>query len=175
MKISVVALYVILMIGLMEGPSIHDFKIQKLNSDEQIDLSDFKGKKILFVNVASKCGFTPQYEDLQKFYEQYQDQLVVIGFPCNQFGGQESGSEVQIAEFCSKNYGVTFPVTTKINVKGKEQHPIYKWLTEKELNGVDNYRVSWNFNKFLVDENGKLLGHFGSGVNPFDEKILSKL
>jgi len=155
--------------------SIYDYKIEALDSDETIDLSDYRGKKMLLVNVASKCGYTPQYEDLQRLHETYQDRLVIIGFPCNQFLFQESGSEDQIAAFCQKNYGVTFPMTTKIKVKGSGKHPIYQWLTSKKLNGVDDYSVSWNFNKFLVDEQGRLVGHFKSSVEPFDEKIISHL
>ena len=155
--------------------SIYDYKIEALNSEQLIDLSEYQGKMMLLVNVASKCGYTPQYDDLQKLYETYQDKLVVIGFPCNQFLFQESGSEEDIALFCRKNYGVTFPMTTKIKVKGGDKHPIYQWLTSKKLNGVDNYSVSWNFNKFLIDENGKLIDHFKSSVEPFDEKIVSHL
>lgn len=155
--------------------SIYDFQIEALDSDEIIDLADYKGKKMLLVNVASKCGYTPQYTDLQKLYETYQDRLVIIGFPCNQFLFQESGSEEEIATFCQKNYGVTFPMTTKIKVKGSGKHPIYKWLTSKDLNGVDDYSVSWNFNKFLVDEKGVLIGYFKSSVAPFDEQIVGHL
>ncbi|MDH5474758.1 MAG: glutathione peroxidase [Cyclobacteriaceae bacterium] len=155
--------------------NIHDFSIQALDSDKEIKLSDYAGKKILIVNVASKCGFTPQYKDLQKLYEMYEDKLVIIGFPCNQFMGQEPENELGIKEFCEKNYGVTFPMTTKIDVNGDNQHPIYKWLTEKKRNGVDDYKVSWNFNKFLIDEEGKLIGYFGSKTKPFDEAITSLL
>ena len=155
--------------------SIYEYQIQALNSDELIDLSTFKGKKILFVNVASKCGFTNQYEDLQKLYDQHQTKLAIIGFPCNQFLKQEGGSEEKIAAFCQMNFGVTFPMTQKINVKGKKQHPIYKWLTTKNLNGKDNYKVSWNFNKFLVDEEGKLINHYNSKIEPFDQEIIQHL
>lgn len=161
---------------MMQSPkTIHSFTIPMLNSEEVLSLEKFKGKKILLVNVASECGYTPQYEDLQLFYEKYKESVVVIGLPCNQFGGQESGSEAEIAQFCKFNYGVTFPITTKIDVKGKDAHPIYQWLTKKDQNGVDDYSLNWNFNKFLVDENGKLMGHFGSSVNPFDDSILSLL
>ena len=155
--------------------SIHYYKIQALNSEETIDLADYRGKMLLLVNVASKCGYTPQYEDLQKLYDTYQDKLVIIGFPCNQFLFQESGSEADIATFCRKNYGVTFPMTTKIKVKGSDKHPIYQWLTSKKLNGVDNYSVSWNFNKFLIDEQGNLIGHLKSSVKLFDDKIIREL
>ncbi|MDH5398358.1 MAG: glutathione peroxidase [Cyclobacteriaceae bacterium] len=157
------------------APNFHDFKIQALDSDEIIELAGFKGKKILVVNVASKCGFTPQYKDLQALYEKYQDKLVIIGFPCNQFGSQEPGTETLIQEFCSANYGVTFPMTTKVDVKGDDQHPIYQWLTSKTKNGKDDYKVSWNFNKFLIDEEGNLIDYFPSKVKPFDEEIVSHL
>ena len=152
--------------------SIYDFQIQALDSDEVIELSQFKGKKILIVNVASRCGYTPQYDGLQKLYEKYQDQLVIIGFPCNQFLFQESGSESKIANFCRTNYGVSFPMTTKVKVKGSAKHPIYQWLTTKELNGVNDFKVSWNFNKFLIDENGTLVAHFGSSVKPSSREII---
>lgn len=158
-----------------DGQSIYDFKIEALNSDEVIDFSAFKGKKLLIVNVASKCGFTHQYADLEKLYQKYQDKLVIVGFPCNQFLMQEPGSEETIAQFCSTTYGVTFPMTTKVNVKGKNQHPIYQWLTSKEYNGKEDYKVSWNFNKFLLDENGNLLEHFTSKVEPFGEEITKYL
>ncbi|GJM30741.1 MAG: glutathione peroxidase [Cyclobacteriaceae bacterium] len=155
--------------------SIYDYKIEALNSNEVIDLSMHRGKMMLLVNVASKCGYTPQYQDLQKLYETYQDKLVIIGFPCNQFLFQESGSEEQIAQFCQTNYGVTFPMTTKIKVKGANKHPIYRWLTSEKLNGVGDYAVSWNFNKFLIDENGRLIGFYKSSVAPFSEEIISHL
>ena len=155
--------------------SIHDYQIQALNSEEIIDFSDFKGKKILVVNVASKCGFTNQYEGLEKLYKMYKDDLVIVGFPCNQFLGQEPGTEEKIAEFCSATYGVTFPLTTKVKVKGKEQHPIYKFLTSKELNGVDDYSISWNFNKFMLDEEGKLLEYYPSKTLPLSSKITKHL
>lgn len=151
--------------------SIHDFSIRALNSEEEINFKDFEGKKILVVNVASKCGFTYQYEGLEKLYNTYSENLVVVGFPCNQFLMQEPGSEEKIANFCSATYGVTFPMTQKIKVKGKEQHPIYAWLTSKAQNGKSDYDISWNFNKFLLDEEGKIIDHFGSKVKPMDEEI----
>jgi glutathione peroxidase len=132
---------------------------------------DFKGKYVLCVNVASECGYTPQYADLQKLAEKYADKLVVIGFPCNQFMGQEPGTAEDIQTFCKKNYGVTFPLSQKISVKGEDQHPIYQWLTTKSLNGVSDATIKWNFNKILVDPNGNWLKHFGSGVNPLSEEI----
>ncbi len=172
------SLILVLNLSLMvetEQKSIYDYSIKRLNSEEKINLSEYRGKKILFVNVASKCGYTPQYTGLQKLYEEYSDQLVIIGFPCNQFLWQESGTEDKIAQFCKLNYGVTFPITTKINVKGSSKHPIYQWLTLKKFNGKGDYGVSWNFNKFLVDEEGNLLSHFSSGVKPYDPQLLNFL
>jgi glutathione peroxidase len=164
-----------LFLSSFSSSSIYDYKIKALDSDQEIDLSSFKGKKILIVNVASKCGYTPQYEDLQKLSMQYDDKLVVLGFPCDQFAGQELDSELEIKQFCTTEFHVTFPMTTVIDVKGKDQHPIYKWLTEKSMNGVGDYSVSWNFNKFLIDENGNLLEYFSSKVKPMDEAILKYL
>jgi len=155
--------------------SIYDYKIKSLNSKEVIDLADYRGKMMLMVNVASRCGFTKQYQDLQRLFETYQDQLVVIGFPSNQFLFQEPGSEEKIESFCKSNYGVSFPMTTKIKVRGSKKHPIYNWLTDISLNGVNDTGVSWNFNKFLIDRNGHLVGHFKSTVEPFDHRIIDRL
>ena len=120
-------------------------------------LAKFKGKKILFVNTASECGFTKQYADLQILHDTYKDKLVIIGVPCNQFGGQEPGDAMQIQSFCQVNYGVTFLMTEKVDVKGDKQHPLYTWLTQKEMNGVKSSSVKWNFQKYLIDENGYLV------------------
>lgn len=158
----------------MQTSSIYDIKINSLNG-EKIDLHKFKGKKILFVNVASECGFTPQYADLEKLYETYKNKLIVIGLPCNQFGGQEPGTAVQIQQFCTKNYGVTFLMTEKIDVKGINQHQLYKWLTNKKLNGVKSSSVKWNFQKYLIDENGKYLDFFYSITKPMSTKIIKYL
>ncbi len=146
------------------------FKINSLDGKE-INLNDFKGKKLLLVNTASECGFTPQYEELQQLHEKYQDKLVIIGFPCNQFGHQEPGDASEIKAFCKKNYGVTFLMTEKIEVKGDGQHPIYKWLTEKEENGVKTSHVKWNFQKYLLDEQGRLIDVFYSTTKPMSKKI----
>ena len=154
--------------------SIYDYSIKSIDGDT-INLADFKGKNILFVNVASKCGFTPQYEDLQKLHEKYKDNLVVIGFPCNQFRNQEPGTLDEIKNFCSSNYGVTFLMTEKIDVKGKNQHPIYQWLTRKELNGVKNSSVKWNFQKYLVGKNGNYIDFFYSITKPLSKKITKYL
>jgi glutathione peroxidase len=150
--------------------SIYSIQINDLEGNP-IDLGQFKGKKILFVNVASECGFTPQYEDLQTLSENYEEDLVVIGLPCNQFGEQEPGNSQEILEFCQTNYGVTFILTEKIEVKGENQHELYAWLTEKELNGVKNSTVKWNFQKYLVDENGQLIEYFNSAIGPLNSKI----
>lgn len=155
--------------------TIYDYKIQALDSDKTIDLSSYKGKKILIVNVASKCGYTPQYEALQELSIQYDDKLVVLGFPCDQFLGQELDSEAEIKTFCTNEFHVTFPMTTMIEVKGDNQHPIYQWLTKESMNGKGDYKVSWNFNKFLIDENGNLLEYFPSKVKPMDEEITKYL
>jgi glutathione peroxidase len=154
--------------------NLYDVSINTLTG-ESIKLSDFNGKKILFVNVASKCGYTPQYVDLQKLSDTYKDQLVVIGVPCNQFGGQEPGSSEEIAAFCEKNYGVTFLMTEKVDVKGDNQHPLYAWLTQKSQNGAEDSTVKWNFQKYLVSEDGQYLGMYASGVTPMDKLITEKL
>ncbi|WGH77081.1 glutathione peroxidase [Tenacibaculum tangerinum] len=154
--------------------SLFDVKISSING-ESLDLSQFKGKKILFVNVASKCGFTGQYEGLQELYTKYKDKLVVVGVPCNQFGGQEPGTTKEIQSFCSVNYGVEFPMTEKIEVKGENQHPLYQWLTQKEKNGKLNSSVKWNFQKYLVDEEGRLIDVFYSMTKPSSKKITKLL
>lgn len=154
--------------------SIYNFKVEALEGGT-INFADFKGKKILIVNTASKCGYTPQYEELQKLYDQYKDKLVIIGFPANNFGGQEPGTNTEIKEFCKKNYGVTFPMAAKISVKGDDMAPIYKYLTSKAENGVLDAEVKWNFGKFLLDEKGNLVEYFPSKVKPLSEEIVSKL
>jgi len=154
--------------------SIYDISIHSLDG-KPIDLSKFKGKKLLFVNVASECGFTKQYKDLQKLSDSYLDQLVVIGSPCNQFGKQEPGNAEEIQTFCERNFGVTFLLTEKIDVKGSKQHPLYKWLTSKDLNGKKNSSVKWNFQKYLVDESGKLIDYYYSITSPTSSKITKHL
>jgi len=154
--------------------SIFQFKVASLDGGV-IDFSTFKGKKILVVNTASECGYTPQYKDLQALYEKYKDKLVIVGFPANNFGGQEPGTNSEIKSFCQKNYGVTFPMAAKISVKGDDTAPIYQWLTHKDQNGVLDAEIKWNFNKFLLDENGKMVAYFPSKVTPMSEEITSKL
>lgn len=154
--------------------SIYDIKINALNG-EDIDFNNYKGKYILFVNVASNCGFTGQYEDLQKLYDTYQDKLMIIGVPCNQFGGQEPGSASEIETFCKINYGVTFLMTEKVDVKGENQHPLYQWLTQQSKNGTSSSSVKWNFQKYLIDKNGVLLDYFYSTTKPMSTKITKYL
>ncbi len=154
--------------------SLYNIKINSLQG-KPIQFADFKNKHILFVNVASKCGFTPQYEDLEKLHQTYKDKLVVIGVPCNQFGKQEPGNASEIQQFCEVNYGVSFLMTEKIEVKGENQHPLYAWLTSKDLNGKKSSSVKWNFQKYLVDENGELIDYYFSITKPTSSKITSYL
>ena len=158
----------------MQEKSIYDFKVKDL-SGNVIDFSTFKGKNILIVNTASECGFTPQYADLEELYKKERNRLVVVGFPTDDFGGQEPGTNEEIGNFCKKNYGVTFPIAEKITVKGPAKAPIYDWLTSREKNGVADAEISWNFNKFLIDENGKLLKKFESKISPTSDEILNLL
>ncbi len=153
--------------------SIYDIEIRDINGNI-IDLNTFKGKKMLFVNVASACGFTPQYIQLEELQQRYKGSLIVIGVPCNQFGGQEPGTLEEIKSFCERNYNISFLLTEKILVKGKKKHPLYAWLTDKSKNGVVNSSVKWNFQKYLVNEQGELLNYFYSTTQPLSLKI-SKL
>src|SRR5690554_304095 len=160
--------------NMQEQQSIYNISINSLDG-KSIDLKDFKGKKILIVNTASECGFTGQYQGLQELYDTYKNKLVVIGVPCNQFGGQEPGSATEIQSFCKQNYGVTFLMTEKVDVKGDNQHPLYAWLTNKELNGVSSSSVKWNFQKYLIDEDGNIIDYFYSITKPNSSKITSYL
>jgi len=139
--------------------SIYDFKVKALDGST-IDFSKYKGKKILIVNTASKCGNTPQYADLEAMYKKYKGKLVIVGFPANDFGAQEPGTDKEITEFCTKNYGVTFPMASKITVKGDNMAPIYQWLTNKKYNGLMDSEVKWNFQKYLLDEQGHLVAMY---------------
>lgn len=155
--------------------SVYDFKVTGLDG-KPLDIAQYKGKKILIVNTASKCGFTPQYADLEKLYTQYKDKLVVIGFPANNFGQQEPGTAQEITEFCTKNYGVTFPMAEKSDVIGDNISPLFKYLTDQaHALGVADPVVKWNFTKFLIDENGKLIAVFPSKVKPMDAEITKYL
>jgi glutathione peroxidase len=150
--------------------SIYDFKVKSIDGST-FDFKTLKGKKIIIVNTASECGNTPQYEELEQIYKKYKSKnVVVIGFPANNFGGQEPGSDKDIKAFCSKNYAVTFPMMSKISVKGSDMAPIYKWLTEKSANGVKDAPVTWNFQKFLIDENGKWVNSIAPKTAPLSSK-----
>ncbi len=158
--------------GLTESNTMsdfYDFQLKALDGEE-IDFSRYKGKKVLLVNVASECGYTPQYEDLQNLHTEYRHKVAVLGFPANNFGGQESGTNQQIADFCQKNYGVDFQMFSKISVKGADQHPLYEWLREQS-----GQEPSWNFCKYLVDEEGKVIGFYPSDVNPMEDQIVEKI
>ncbi len=150
--------------------SIHSIDVEMIDG-EVISLSKYKGKKLLIVNVASACGFTPQYEGLQELHNMFGDILVVLGCPCNDFGGQEPGSEQEIQSFCSTSFGVTFPMTKKLGIVN-ETHPLYAWLTSQEANGVVDAEVNWNFCKFLVNEDGQLAHFYASAVAPASEEII---
>ena len=168
--INVLLLTVITVFG---QNSLHDFTVKDIEGND-FDLSTLKGKKVLVVNTASKCGLTPQFEQLQSMFEQYGgDDFVIIGFPANNFANQEPKSNSEIVEFCEMNYGVTFPMMSKISVKGDDMHPVYQWLTHKSQNGKQDSEVSWNFQKYLIDENGKLVDVIEPKVKPDDTKIIS--
>ena len=155
-----------------QSNSIHQFKVKDING-ETFDMSSLKGKKVLVVNTASKCGFTPQYKQLQELYEKYKDTgFTIVGFPANNFMNQEPGSIAEIKEFCTQNYGVTFQMMDKVSTKGKDQSPIYEWLTQKKKNGVKNSKVRWNFQKYLIDEEGQLVDVVSPQKSPLNKKIV---
>ena len=156
----------------INAQSFYDLKATDINGEE-FDFANLKGKKVLIVNTASKCGYTPQYEGLQELFEQYGgDNFVIIGFPANNFMKQEPGSNEDIKSFCTKDYGVSFPMMSKISVKGKEIHPVYEWLTKKKLNGFSNSKVKWNFQKYLIDEKGNLIKVFSTKTKPMSSEIV---
>ena len=173
LKLFLISINIILL-NMNDLKSIYEIKINDIWGDA-IELNDFKGKYILFVNVASECGFTGQYKDLQKLHEEYGSKLVVIGVPCNQFGGQEPGESHEITAFCTEKYSVTFLMTEKIEVKGSNQHPLYKWLTDKNSNGIKNSTVRWNFQKYLVDPSGNLIDYWYSITQPLSQKIIKHI
>lgn len=155
----------------LQEKTIYDFVVEDIEG-KKFDFATLKGKKIMIVNVASRCGYTKQYKGLQALYEKYKNHnFVIIGFPSNDFMGQEPGTNSEIATFCKSKYGVNFPMMSKIKVKGKKAHPIYHFLTKKSLNGVLDGKVRWNFHKFLIDEKGNIVKELRSGVKPLDEKI----
>lgn len=158
----------------LSGTSIYDFRVPGLDGKE-IDLSVYKGKKIMIVNTASKCGLTPQYEGLETLYEKYKDKLVIIGFPANNFKQQEPGTNQEIAEFCKKNYGVSFPMAEKVSVKGDDIHPLFKYLVGEAAKKGFNDPITWNFTKFLVDEKGELITVFTPKTLPLSDEVLKYL
>ncbi len=176
MKILIIAFSIILSGTVLFGQtSFYDYTVKDING-ENFSLSQLKGKKVMVVNTASKCGLTPQYADLEALYKEYADKnFIIIGFPSNDFMSQEPGSDSEIKDFCQKNYGVTFPMMSKITVKGEEMHPLYKWLTSKELNGFEDSSVKWNFQKYLIDESGKLVGIIPPKNKPHTDEVLKFL
>jgi glutathione peroxidase len=161
-------------VAFSQTSGLYDFKVKTLDGGT-FDFSTLKGKKVMIVNVASQCGNTPQYKDLESLYEKNKDYFVIIGFPANNFGSQEPGTASEIRKFCTENYGVTFPLMEKISVKGDDMAPIYKWLTSKKENGVMDSEVKWNFQKYLIDENGKLVEVLDPKEKPTSDKVLSWL
>ena len=173
MKKSILLLagIIIASISFSQKKTFYDIKVKDIEGN-MVDLSKYKGKKVLVVNVASKCGYTPQYKKLEKLYKNYKDSnLVILGFPCNDFNEQEPGTEKEIKTFCTKNYGVTFPMMAKIKVLGDDMEPLYKWLQRKSENGVQDNDVKWNFNKFMISEEGEFQGYLPSQVEP-DNQII---
>jgi glutathione peroxidase len=154
--------------------NLHEFKMKSLDGKE-VDLSIYKGKKVVILNTASKCGYTPQYEVWEKYYEANKDKVVVLGFPANEFGGQEPGTNSEIASFCQKNYGVTFPMFSKVVVKGEGKCDLYKFLTTKSLNGWNDKEPSWNFCKYVINEKGELTHFFASGVKPDSKEFMEAI
>lgn len=172
-------LLIVLTMGILSNStaqkSFYDFTVKDITGKE-FSFADLKGKKVLVVNTASKCGFTPQFEDLEKLYKEYGgDSFTIVGFPSNDFAKQDPGSNKEIAAFCQENYGVTFPMMSKIKVKGNDKHPLYQWLTEEEMNGVESSKVGWNFQKYLISESGELEGHLASKKGPYSKEILDWL
>ena len=173
-KILFVSCLMVMVIGTFaQSKTLYDFKANTLGG-EPFDLSSLKGKKVLVVNTASKCGLTPQYATLQKLYDTYKDKnFVIIGFPANNFMSQEPGTNTEIKEFCTRNYGVTFPMMSKISVKGSDIDPLYQWLTSKSLNGIVDAEVQWNFQKFMINEQGQLVDFVSPRDKPDCDKIIS--
>ena len=157
-----------------QNGSVYDFTMTSIDGQD-INLAAYKGKKILIVNTASECGYTPQYEGLQKLHETYGEKVAILGFPANNFGGQEPGSDLEIQKFCKANYGVTFQMFSKISVKGDDMHPLYQWLSDKSKNGWNEDAPGWNFCKYLIDEQGKLVKFYGSGIEPMSDDIVKAI
>ncbi|GAB3238696.1 glutathione peroxidase [Hymenobacter seoulensis] len=154
--------------------TVYDFTVKSIDGKD-VKLSQYKGKKLLIVNTASECGYTPQYKELEELYQKHGDKVTVLGFPANNFGGQEPGTEAQIAAFCEKNYGVTFPLFSKVSVKGDDTAPLYKFLADKAKNGAVGDAPSWNFCKYLVDEQGHVVAFYPSKVKPMSEELVTAI
>jgi len=164
----------LLFMSISADTSIYDFELDSLSGDE-VSLSEYEGNVLLVVNTASECGYTPQYKELQELYETYNEEgFYVLGFPANNFGGQEPGSDEEIAQFCELNYGVTFPMFSKISVKGDDQHPLYQYLTQAD-NPDFTGEIGWNFEKFLIDRNGNIVRRFKSNVTPMGDELTESL
>ncbi len=178
MKLIVVLSFFLIMYTTTHSQTMHsfyDFKVQTIDNKE-FDFTQLKGKKVLIVNTASECGYTPQYAELEELYKKYGgEKFTILGFPSNDFGSQEPGSNAEIQQFCRKNYGVSFPMMAKISIKGEDQHPLYQWLTKQAENGVQDADVKWNFQKFLIDENGKWVRVISYKESPLSEEILEWL
>lgn len=165
-------LVILFVFNLGEAQSFYDLKAKTIDG-KLFKFESLKGKTVMIVNTASKCGYTHQYEDLQKLYETYKDDnFIIIGFPANDFLKQEPGTDKEIKEFCTLNFGVSFPMMSKISVKGNKMHPVYMWLTNKTLNKVSDSKIKWNFQKYIIDEEGNLLHYFSPGTDPFDDEII---
>lgn len=171
-RLGFLFLMTVFSLAVFSQSGFYDFKVKTLEGAD-FDFSSLKGKKVMIVNTASKCGYTPQYKELEEMHEKYQDDLVIIGFPANNFMNQEPGSAADIRKFCTEKYGVTFPMMEKISVKGNDMAPLYKWLTSKDKNGVMDSDVKWNFQKYLIDENGKLVDVVYSKDKPDSDKIIA--
>jgi len=169
---TIAALMTLIVSPALSQKSFYDFTVESIDG-QQYSMADLKGKKVMIVNTASKCGHTPQYKDLELLNKAYRQKLVIIGFPANNFMDQEPLNNKEIKEFCKSKYGVTFPMMAKISVKGDDMHPLYRWLTSKSANGVLDSEVSWNFQKYIIDENGKLVGFFKPAVKPLSDEVIN--
>jgi len=169
--ITIITLLALVIMPALSQKSFYDFTVEDING-QQYSFAELKGKKVMIVNTASKCGHTPQYKDLELLNKAYKQKLVIIGFPANNFMNQEPGTNDEIMSFCDSKYGVTFPMMSKISVKGDDMHPLYRWLTSKSANGVIDSEVAWNFQKYLIDENGKLVGYLKPAVKPLSDEVV---
>ncbi len=169
--IAFAALMALIIAPALSQKSFYDFTVETIDG-QQFSFADLRGKKVMIVNTASKCGHTPQYKDLELLHKAYKQKLVIIGFPANNFMNQEPGTNAEIMEFCDSKYGVTFPIMSKISVKGDDMHALYKWLTSKSANGVLDSEVAWNFQKYIIDEEGNLVGFFKPAVKPLSDEVV---